>query len=207
MPAEALLGLAPKLAPFVLVNRRVPGVSAPSLSVDHAAGIRDIVAHLLALGHERLGYLAGPPTSASNRDRLDALRGHPGGRFTLVEVDCGATFADGHAAAGRVLRERVTAIVAYNDLVAFGAMSRLHELGVEVPGQVSIVGFDDIPFARYTTPPLTTASVPQVEVGHQAWHRLSALLDGRAPEPDVLFAPSLEVRGSTGPAPGAHVHM
>ncbi|GAA2409193.1 hypothetical protein GCM10010191_17220 [Actinomadura vinacea] len=207
MGTGQLAGMAAKLAPFVLVNREVPGIGAPSLLVDHAAGIRDIVAHLLALGHQRLAYLAGPPTSASNRDRLDALRGYPAGRFELVELECGATFADGHAVADQVLRERATAIVAYNDLVAFGALGRLHELGVEVPGQVSVVGFDDIPFARYTTPPLTTASVPQVELGHQAWHRLWALLERRTPEPDVRFTPRLEVRGSTGPAPGALRYM
>ncbi|GAA3966278.1 hypothetical protein GCM10023085_55880 [Actinomadura viridis] len=202
MPTEELIGLAGKLAPFVLVNRQVPEIPAPSLAVDHAAGIRAIVAHLLALGHGRLAYLAGPETSASNRDRLEALRG-TSGRFELVELRCGATFADGHQVADQVLRERATAIVAYNDLVAFGALSRLHELGVEVPGQVSVVGFDDIPFARYTTPPLTTASVPQSELGHQAWQRLRALLDHRTPDPDVHFVPRLEVRGSTGPAPGA----
>lgn len=202
MPAEALVAIAPQLTPFVLVNRELEDVRAPSLTVDYAAGIRDLVSHLLGLGHRRFAYLAGPPASASNRARLGALRSHQrDGALELVEVACGATFGDGHAAAGHLLDHGVTAVVAFNDLVAFGALSGLHELGISVPGQMSVTGFDDIPFARYTTPPLTTASVPQGEVGHQAWERLWALLTGAAPAPDVRFRPHLTVRGSTGPAP------
>src|SRR5690606_38697756 len=97
-----------------------------------------------------------------NRDRLAVLRAaaaaDPG--FTLTELPCGATFEDGHAAAERVVRTGASAVVAYNDLVAFGTLSGLHELGASVPGEISIPGFDDIPFARYTTPPLTAASIP-----------------------------------------------
>jgi LacI family transcriptional regulator len=203
MPAEALREIAPQLTPFVLVNRELPEVAAPSLSVDYAAGIRDLVAHLLGLGHRRFAYLSGPPASVSNRARLDALREYAdGGALELVEVACGPTFGDGHAAAGRLADHDATAVVAYNDLVAFGTLSGLHELGISVPGQMSVVGFDDIPFARYTTPPLTTAWVPQGEVGRQAWLRLWSLLNGAEPEPDVRFRPRLTVRGSTGPLAG-----
>lgn len=201
MPSERLTALAAQLAPFVLVNRQLEGLWAPALTVDYAAGIRDLVAHLQGLGHRRFTYLSGPPASASNRARLQVLRElASSGGLELVELECGATFGDGHAAAGRLLDTGTTAVVAYNDLVAFGALSGLHELGISVPGQMSIVGFDDIPFARYTTPPLTTASVPQGEVGRQAWGRLWALLTGTTPEPDVHFRPRLTVRGSTGPA-------
>jgi LacI family transcriptional regulator, galactose operon repressor len=200
MGAATIAELAPQLHPFVLVNRQVPELTAPSVAVDHAAGIREIVAHLRELGHRRLAYLAGPPTSASNRDRLDALHGYPAAEVEIVELACGSTIAEGHAAAPRVLPTGATAVIAFNDLVALGALSRFHELGVHVPGELSLVGFDDIPFARYTTPPLTTASAPQAELGRQAWHRLWALLNQRAPEDNVRFLPRLEVRGSTGPA-------
>ena len=200
LPDDQLAALAERLSPLVLLNRELPGSGVPSLSVDHAAGMADIVRHLRSLGHRRLVYLAGPPASVSDAQRRRGLRESAADDIELVELECGSTFAAGHASAEVAVRTAATAIVAYNDLVAYGALSRLHELAVAVPGEVSIVGFDDIPFALYTTPPLTTASVPQHELGEQAWTRLSALLQGRTPEHNVSFRPRLEVRGSTGPA-------
>jgi LacI family transcriptional regulator len=76
-------------------------------------------------------------------------------------------------------------------------MNGLLDLGVRVPDDVSVTGFDDIPFARYTTPTLTTASVPHSELGAEAWQRMHALLDGEEPAADVVFQPRLELRGST----------
>jgi LacI family transcriptional regulator len=82
-----------------------------------------------------------------------------------------------------------------------GLLSALGERGIRVPQDVSVTGFDDIPFARYTTPPLTTATIPVEQLGQQAWHRLSALLSGETPERDLSFGPQVVPRGSTGPAP------
>ncbi|WP_207782720.1 LacI family DNA-binding transcriptional regulator [Phytoactinopolyspora limicola] len=203
MPTERLRELAPKLRPLVLVNRELPDADVPSVTIDFEVGIRDLVAHLRGLGHRRIAYLAGPDTSMSNQIRVRALQVAVAGTVEVVELACGVSFADGHAAADHVIDHDVTAVIAYNDLVAFGALSRLHELGVRVPAQISIVGFDDIPFARYTTPALTTASVPIGDVGPGAWSRLWALMNDGAPEADLRLRPRLEVRGSTGPAPTA----
>lgn len=201
MPEPALRALAAQLSPLVLLNRELPDLDVPSLSVDYAAGINLIVGHLLALGHRHLVYLAGPTASASNLERVAALRAAAAGHgFRLTELACGATFEDGHGAAPAVLATGASAVVAYNDMVAFGALSALHEHGVAVPGDVSITGFDDIPFARYTTPPLTTASIPKNELGRQAWDRLWALLNGEPSGHGVHFQPRLLVRASTGPA-------
>jgi LacI family transcriptional regulator len=195
--------LSGRLAPLVLLNREIPGTNVPALSVDYAAGIREIVAHLRSLGHRHLAYLAGPPASASNNERVTALRAAAAGppRLRVVELPCGATFDDGHAVAPAVTGTGATAVVAFNDMVAFGALSALHELGIAVPGDISITGFDDIPFARYTTPPLTTASIPRNELGGQAWDRLWALMTGGPVGHNVHFQPRLQVRESTGPAP------
>jgi len=203
LPDAELAELVPRLGPVVLVNRDIPGLAVPSIAVDYRAGIRDVAAHLIGLGHTRLAYLAGPPASAANRERVHSLRGvvRECRRVELIELECGGTFADGQAVAEAVIHSRATGVIAFNDLVAFGAMGGLHEFGVAVPRQVSMVGFDDIPFARFTTPPLTTASVPQHELGGQAWQRLWALLQGRSPQHNVIFRPRLEVRGSTGPPP------
>jgi LacI family transcriptional regulator len=198
LPTADLERLAPQLAPLVLINRKLPGV--PSLSVDYAAGIQDLVAHLLSLGHRRIVYLAGPPASTSNRERLDALvrLSREGREFELLQVPCGAMFENGHAVAGEVAASGATAAVAYNDMVAFGALSGLHELGVSVPGQISITGFDDIPFARFTTPPLTSAAVPRNTLGRQAWEQLRIQLNGNDGAGPADFRPRLLVRGSTG---------
>lgn len=202
LPESSLRLLSERLAPLVLLNRELPGSTVPSLSVDYAAGIRAIVAHLRALGHRHLAYLAGPPASRSNADRIEALHAAAAcDGLSLTELECGATFDDGHAVAAAVLASGASAAVAYNDMVAFGVLSGLHERGVAVPADICVTGFDDIPFARYTNPPLTTASIPKNELGRQAWSRLSALLSGGPPDHDVRFQPRLLIRGSTGPAP------
>jgi LacI family transcriptional regulator len=152
-------------------------------------------------GHRSLVYLAGAPQSASNVQRLAAVReflhDHPD---TAIQVlPCGVNFADGYDAAERVLASSATGVLAFNDLVAMGLLSAFSERGVSVPGKVSVVGFDDIPFARYMTPPLTTASVPVTQLGEQAWQRMSDLLNQRAPGPAIFFRPRIERRASTGP--------
>ena len=90
-------------------------------------------------------------------------------------------------------------MLAFNDLVAMGLMSALIERGVRVPAEMSIVGFDDIPFARYLTPPLTTASVPVTELGRHAWQRMWDLLNDRPPGHAIFLRPRIENRGSAGP--------
>jgi LacI family transcriptional regulator len=116
-------------------------------------------------------------------------------------MPAGAGAEDGRAAAAAVRASKATAVLAYNDLVAIGLIDGLQELGVRVPDDISVTGFDDIPFARYTSPALTTASVPHAELGAQAWRRMIALIRHEDPEHDVQFQPRLEVRRSTGPAP------
>ena len=86
-----------------------------------------------------------------------------------MEVECGVDFDSGSAIADTVLQTGATGILAFNDLVAMGLLSALADRGVRVPADVSVVGFDDIPFARYTSPPLTTAAVPARELGERAW--------------------------------------
>lgn len=197
MPQEELVRLLPELAPVVLLNRDAGDASTPLLGIDWASGIRDLVRHLAGLGHKRIAYLAGPLSAASNTDRLRGFQSLDV-EIDLVQIPCGAMFSDGHAAAGRVLDSGVTAVMAFNDVVALGLLGALHELGVDVPGELSVAGFDDIPFAQFTSPALTTASVPQLELGELAWRRLWAMLNGEQPEHSVSFRPGLVARGSTG---------
>jgi len=209
---EALLELLPRLEPVVVINRHVPGLTVPSVRVDYGAGVRSMVDHLVALGHRELAYVAGPRSSASNALRVraldDARERHPGLRVTTVP--CGPTVDAGYRVADQVLATGATGVVAFNDLVAFGLLARLNEAGVAVPGDLSIGGFDDIELARYATPSLTTAAVPQADLGRRAWELLHARVLGTeqsrpgAGEGVALHVtPGLVVRGSTGPVPPA----
>lgn len=203
MPLEDLRPLLTELAPVVLVNRdaKVPGT--PSVAADYRTALSDLLDLLYDDGHRRLIFLAGAPRSASNAARLAAVEEfrsrHPDAAVEIVP--CGVSFSDGYDAAEAVLAGGATGVLAFNDLVAMGLMSALGERGIRVPDRLSIVGFDDIPFARYTVPALTTASVPVAELGEQAWLRMRDLLDNRRPGRALVFRPAIERRGSTGPAP------
>ncbi|GAA4262983.1 LacI family DNA-binding transcriptional regulator [Dactylosporangium darangshiense] len=189
--------------PIVLLHRRIGRV--PSVTVDNGDAVRQAVAHLVALGHRRIGYVAGPRLAWSNRERLRALRVTTAAAgVELVEVAAVAPqFTGGVAAADLVLAAGVTAVVAYNDLVALGLLNRFNARGVAVPGDISVVGFDDIVFAGMVSPALTTLAQPVEETGRAGVELLLQLLehpDRAATARRELFA-QLMVRGSTGPAP------
>jgi LacI family transcriptional regulator len=202
MPETDLRALLPELQPVVLVNRSADS-SVPTIAADYRTALRDLLELLYDDDHRVLTFLAGAPRSASNAARLAALdefrADHPDAAVEVVP--CGVSFGDGYDAADAVATGSSTGVLAFNDLVAMGLMSALGERGVRVPHDVSVVGFDDIPFARYTTPPLTTASVPMDELGEQAWLRMRDLLNNRRPGRALFFRPRVERRGSTGPAP------
>jgi LacI family transcriptional regulator len=200
--AEAdLQPLLQELKPVVLIHRDSGSASTPVVAADHRTAMGELLDLLYGYGHRSLVFLAGAPQSAANAWRIaavhDFLDDHPDVGIQILP--CGVSFACGYEAAARVLASSATGVLAFNDLVAMGLMSALSERGVSVPGQISVVGFDDIPFARYITPPLTTASVPVTELGEQAWHRMWDLLNGRAPGHAIYFRPRIERRGSTGP--------
>jgi LacI family transcriptional regulator len=205
MPEERLRRLVERVDPVVVVNRQLPGAQVPVIGVDYVRGIRDLVEHLAGLGHRRIAYVSGPASSASNAERLrgvdESLAADPGVRIDVIAG--GSRLDDGYESAGAVLeatRDGVTAVIAFNDLVALGLMTRLRELGVDVPGELSVAGFDDVPMARFATPRLTSMSVPRGEIGAQVWARLRTLIAGGPIEHSVLFRPRLEARESTGPA-------
>jgi LacI family transcriptional regulator len=204
MPEERLRRLVERVSPVVVVNRPLPGAAVPIVGIDYVRGIRDLVEHLSSLGHRHLLFLSGPALSASNAERMrgveEALAADP--RLRIDVIAGGSHLDDGYAAAEAVLdasREGVSAVIAYNDLVALGLLTRLRELGVDVPGALSIAGFDDVPIARFATPRLTSMSVPRAEIGGQVWSRLRTLIAGGPIEHSVLYRARLEARESTAP--------
>ncbi len=185
---------------LVLLNRRVPG--RPSVVVDSAGGICLAVRHLAELGHVRCAFVAGPRRSWSNRERLRGLRActRAVGAELVTIGPVAPQFTSGAAAADRVLETGATAVLAYNDLVAVGVLSRLAELGVRVPDELSVVGFDDIPLAAMVTPPLTTVAAPTELAGRVAVEALlDRLQDGAAQRPAAVqrLPTTLVVRSST----------
>lgn len=181
--------------PFVTTNRPVPG--RPSVVIDFSVGMRAICRHLRDLGHEHVVYLGGPAQAWSDGERRRALRGEVRHGLRVDFVPGGAEIPDGHAATDAALATGATAIVTFSDFVAMGVLMRAAELGLRIPEDLSVTGFDDIPVGRIAGPGLTTASVSKTELGRCAHELLSS------PEPDrrVKMRPSLVVRGSTGPAP------
>ena len=195
--------LVPSLHPVVLINRTTTVGRIPSLMVDYAQGIQALASHLVDLGHQRIAFLAGPPRSASNLLRVQGLEkftsDHPD--VELLSIPGGSSFESGYDAAEAIVASGATGVMAFNDLVGMGLLSGLHEQGIRIPEDISVTGFDDIPFARYTTPPLTTAAVPITELGDLAWRRMRELIQNQEAEAtNHIFDPHLEVRGSTGPA-------
>ncbi|REJ07497.1 LacI family transcriptional regulator [Microbacterium bovistercoris] len=200
MPQDELTALLPTLSPVVVINRGVQD-GAPVVAADYGAALRELIEHLVAEGHRHLLYLAGSTRSASHVARQEAIARALADHDDLVidELPAGVGFDSGTAAADGVLDSGATAVLAFNDLVAMGLLSELTTRGIRVPEQLSIVGFDDIPFAAYTSPPLTTAAVPASELGERAWQAMQALLQDEEPTPFQTLSPQLIVRGSTAP--------
>ena len=160
---------------LVLINRRFR--DHPAVTMDVAGAMRQAIDHLAALGHHRVAYIGGPRTSWSNRVRRRGLR--HAARYGLEIVEFGPFaphFDSGPHGADLAVAAGVTAVIAYNDLMALGVMSRLAARGIAVPGDISVLGFDDIPMAGMATPPLTTVGMQNKRVGRAAVDLLTDLL-------------------------------
>jgi DNA-binding LacI/PurR family transcriptional regulator len=189
--------------PVVLFNAAVDHLGYPCVSTDDAAAVEEAYAHLSSLGHQRIGMIIGPPDHMPTRRKHAAYRllAARAGAAELVEH---ATFAveSGQAAAVRMLRQGATGIICASDLLALGAVRAARRAGLAVPGDVSVIGFDDSSLMNHTDPPLTTVRQPIEALGRAAVTLLVNQIDGLTVPPDeLLFKPDLVVRGSTGPAP------
>jgi DNA-binding LacI/PurR family transcriptional regulator len=196
--SDAELQALAERSPVVLFNRRVEGLA--SLATDSADGSRQIVEHLVALGHRSLAYLAGPTASWADAERWRALSEHARAAGVAI-TRCGPfppTLDGGPAAADVGLATGATALVAFNDLLAIGVLRRLAERGVVVPERLSVVGYDDIFGSDFCSPPLTTVAGPVDEAGRML---VDLLQEGREPAPEITLPTHLRIRGSTGPAP------
>ncbi len=194
--------------PVVLVNRESSDTSIPAVVGDDDAGIGLAVEHLAALGHRRIGHVAGPARLSTGAGRAHAFRSHMRRRGLDDSAPVVAAewfqIEPGEAAASTLLAQHpgVTAIVAGNDLLALGALRALATSGRRVPEDVSLTGYNDMPFVDLVRPPLTTVRVPYREMGELAAQLLLRMLaDSGQPTDSVRLTPTLTVRASTA-APG-----
>jgi DNA-binding LacI/PurR family transcriptional regulator len=193
--------------PIVLVNGYIEGVDAPFISNDDAASMELAVAHLVSLGHRRVGLAVGPsrfvPVVRKIIGFRDALHRQLGVEDAERWVECSVFSVEGGAMAAERLVERgVTALICGSDLMALGAIRAVRVRGLQVPNDVSVVGYDDSLLVAFTDPPLTTIRQSVPAMGAAAVRALVDEISGLpAPRAEYVFRPELVVRASTGAVP------
>jgi len=205
---EAIRQMHEQGVPMVLIYRRTDGLALPAVTGDDQRGIELAVAHLRELGHTSIAHLSGPRELSTGLSRQRTFRQVVAetGCDTSPElvVECRTYSVEEGARATRELldRARPTAILAGNDQIAVGAIDALRERGLRCPQDVSVVGFNDMPFVDKLPPPLTTIRVPHAEVGAEAARILVRWMTQRIASTSTTTLPvELVVRGSTAPVP------
>ena len=195
--------------PVVLMNRLDPEHDFSSVSVDNEQGMRMSVAHLAGLGHTRIAHIAGPRqmTTGEGRRRgyVEGLRAAALGADDDLIVSAAAFTVEEGARCCRELLGRgadFTAVAVANDMLAVGCFAALDEAGLSCPEDLSLVGFNDMPFVDRLRPALTTIRFPHYQLGTEAAQLLLERVEGRdAPVKILYMAPELVVRASTAPPP------
>ena len=191
--------------PIVLINGYAEGLNAPFISCDDRLAGELAVNHLVALGHQRIGFVSGPDRFLNVQRKLDGYRTAMRRELGVRDRDLDELVAltlfgveGGEVAAGQLLARGVTGIVCGSDLMALGAIRAARRRGLNVPRDVSVVGFDDSPLIAFTDPPLTTLRQPVAAMGNAAIRQLVDEIHGHgAPRSEYVFSPELVVRGST----------
>ncbi|MFJ8687604.1 LacI family DNA-binding transcriptional regulator [Micromonospora wenchangensis] len=214
--SNGLIEQVSREVPVVVINRQVTGL--PCVMMDVGQGARAAIEHLLGLGHRRLALLGGPRGSWTNQQmrRAAGAAARSGGAELTVLGPNPPTETGGGELAARVRDSGVTAVLAYNDLMAIGLIEGLDQLGIRVPQDVSVVGVDDIALSRLTRPKLTTVATPTAAAGRTAVDMLlqhdsdprprgagrAAAVGDRRTTAQVMLQTELVIRDSTGPVPG-----
>jgi LacI family transcriptional regulator len=203
LPKAALAAAIARFDAAVFINRAPTGPRVDAVNVDDRAGAAEAITYLIGRGRRRIACIAGPRSSVSGSRRLAGYREglESGGLpFARAIVERCVPTLEGGAEALRTLLDRVPeidALVAYNDLAAIGAMRALLETGRSVPGDVSVIGSDDVPYATIVRPALSTIRVDLTALGRNAMSRLLALGEGDRLEPSPIIRPQLLIREST----------
>jgi DNA-binding LacI/PurR family transcriptional regulator len=195
--------------PMVFVDVGPNRPRASNIRIDYLAGIREAVEHLAALHHKRIAFISGPNTLKSAQARKaafgQAMKGAGLSAHSELMVEGNHTMEGGRDACEILLAlpKRPTAVICSNDMTAFGVMRKSYEVGVAIPRDLSVVGFDDIRFARFILPPLTTVQMSQAELARLAFAALLAEIRRKDPLPEGTeygLKTKLVVRASTAEA-------
>lgn len=196
--------------PSVLVNNQDLEDLPFAVSHDDVDGARRLTRHLLELGHTRLGYIGNAAAMRTTLDRLQGVRMELAAHGLTLDAELQVDGVEGNEAAGMTAARRLlqrpfppSALVCFNDRMALGALGACRAAGLDIPRDISITGFDDIPAAPYSTPALTTWRQPKYQIGQQAVDMMFQLLQGRLqttqPSATRSLKGALQVRASTGP--------
>jgi LacI family transcriptional regulator, repressor for deo operon, udp, cdd, tsx, nupC, and nupG len=196
-----------QLPPIVNGCEYSPSLGVPSAHVDNEAAAYEAMSHLYGLGHRQIGVITGPLASPLSRDRLrgaqSCAKDNGAGRQVMV-VNGDFSIESGIAGAARLLAQETppTAVFCFNDEMAIGVLDYASRIGKSVPESLSVIGFDDIRFARYMRPALTTISQPMLDIGRETVRLLLGVLQGTVTSPVSITLPhKLEIRSSTGAPP------
>lgn len=207
MEAHLIDEFSSRRIPLVFLDMGVPREGISNVVLDYAAGIDAAVQQLSDLGHTDIGFIGGPMNLASARIRQQAFVASLKRKNIQIKTEFieqgDHRMGGGHDAMARMLSgpTRPTAILASNDLTAIGAMGAIFEIGLHVPTDISVIGFDDIDLSAFTQPPLTTVRVSRPEIARTAFRALyDPNLDGPPPGAEYVIHPSLIERKSTGRA-------
>lgn len=195
--------------PMVFLDNEMPSQGISTIHVDYTAGIDRAVQHLTDLGHRDIAFISGPVKLASARTRANAFQTSMASH-RLEVLRSWLQEGDHRVEGGRDAMERIlaasplpTAVIASNDLMAIGAMGAIHERGLQVPEDISVIGCDDIQLSAFTQPALTTIHLPRALIATQAFEYLYECYRGKnkdiQPTPKPVIQPLLTVRKSTGP--------
>ena len=206
--AAALVRSMPGRAPIVNGCEFSPRLGIPSVHIDNATAASDAMDHLYRLGHRRIGIVTGPLVSPLSRDRLrgaTARAKKAGAERDFIVMNGDFSIESGAVAAERLLgrKEPPTAIFCFNDEMAMGVIDTARRRKLRIPNDLSLVGFDDIRFARYTDPPLTTVAQPMRQIGEGTVRLLLEILQGQGSPESVTLPHTLVVRSSTAPRAGS----
>jgi DNA-binding LacI/PurR family transcriptional regulator len=201
-PHDHYRQLAERNIPVVLVNAPIEGLDFPCVSCDDMVAVEQAWRHLSSLGHERIGLVLGPEDHIPSRRKLTAARTAAASAGTELRADFVErsifSLEGGQAAARRLWERGVTGVICASDPLALGAIRAARRLGLTVPADVSVVGFDDSAFMNCTEPPLSTVRQPIEAMGRAAVELLCAQIQGtQTDSSELLFEPELVVRGST----------
>lgn len=202
--SDLLLANLPKSLPVVLLNCHISNPHFDTIVTDGFTGAREMVSYLLEIGHTRIAVIKGGEKNIESQERLRGYKAALSDRGFVnqsdLEFDGDFTEGSGRAAAQRILamESRPTAIFACNDSMAIGAYGAIRDAGLNIPNDISVCGFDDVPVAQYLSPPLTTVHVPIHELGSMAINRIFDKIKNRgtAEAAHIFIKTSLRLRES-----------